>query len=154
MAMSGGKDDGSPMIEMNVTPLIDVMLVLLVMLIMTLPPVTNSVNIDLPTPTINPTNIIKTDKNKIVLTAATNQILWNGTPINPNELVGDLQQTLQLPVEPELQFEPEANASYDLAAQVLNIIKGSGVTKFGFVGNEQYRVFNSGGPKNPTANAG
>jgi biopolymer transport protein ExbD len=154
MAMAGGKDDGSPMIEMNVTPLIDVMLVLLVMLIMTLPPVTNSVNIDLPTPSTNPTNNVKTDKNKIVLTAATNQILWNGMPITSNQLVANLQETLRLPVEPELQFEPEANASYDLAAQVLNIIKGSGVTKFGFVGNEQYRVFSSGGPKNPTANAG
>ena len=61
---------------------------------------------------------------------------------------------LRMPVEPELQFQPEAEASYDLAAQVLNIIKGSGVTKFGFVGNEQYRVFGAGGPKNPTASAG
>ena len=154
MAMSGGRDDGSPMIEMNVTPLIDVMLVLLVMLIMTLPPVTNSVNIDLPTPSTTPTNNIKTDKNKIVLTAADNQILWNGMPITSNQLVANLQETLRLPVEPELQFEPEAEASYDLAAQVLNIIKGSGVTKFGFVGNEQYRVFGTGGPKNPTVNAG
>ena len=154
MAMSGGKDDGSPMIEMNVTPLIDVMLVLLVMLIMTLPPVTNSVNIDLPQASTNPTNNIQTDKNKIVLTAATNEILWNGMAITPNQLVANLQATLQMPVEPELQFEPEAQASYDLAAQVLNIIKGSGVTKFGFVGNEQYRVFGKGGPANPTVNAG
>jgi len=142
MAMSGGKDDGSPMIEMNVTPLIDVMLVLLVMLIMTLPPVTNSVNIDLPQASTTPTNNVKVDKNKIVLTAATNQILWNGMPITVNQLVA------------ELQFQPEANASYDLTAQVLNIIKGSGVTKFGFVGNEQYGVFGTGGPKNPTVNAG
>src|SRR5690348_10019355 len=123
MAMSGGSDDGSPMIEMNVTPLIDVMLVLLIMLIMTLPPVTNSVNIDLPTPSPPTTKIIQTDKNKIVLTAATNQILWNGTPITLGQLVGNLQATLRLPVEPELQFQPEGEASYDLAAQVLNIIK-------------------------------
>lgn len=154
MAMSGGSDDGSPMIEMNVTPLIDVMLVLLTMLIMTLPPVTNSVNIDLPTPSPPTTKIIQTDKNKIVLTAATNQILWNGTPITSGQLVGNLQATLRLPVEPELQFQPEGEASYDLAAQVLNIIKASGVTKFGFVGNEQYGVFGTGGPKNPTADAG
>ena len=49
-----------------------------------------------------------------------------------------------MPVEPELQFEPEPEASYELSAQVLNIIKGSGVTKFGFVGNEKYRVFGKG----------
>jgi len=146
--MSGGKDDGSPMIEMNVTPLIDVMLVLLIMLIMTLPPVTNAVNIDLPSAS-TATNNVQTDKNKIVLTAA-DQILWNGLAINDSQLVANLQATLAMPVEPELQFEPEPNASYDLSAQVLNIIKGSGVTKFGFVGNEKYRVFGTGGPKDPT----
>ena len=47
-------------------------------------------------------------------------------------------------VEPELQFEPEALASYELSARVLQIIKQSGVTKFGFVGNEKYRVFGTG----------
>ena len=140
MAMSGGKDDGQPMMEMNVTPLIDVMLVLLIMLIMTLPPITNSVNIDLPTPSTVPTNNVEPVKNKIVLTGA-DQILWNGQPITDNQLVANLQQTLTFAVEPELQFEPEPNASYNLSAQVLNIIKQSGVTKFGFVGNEKYRSF-------------
>jgi biopolymer transport protein ExbD len=148
MAMSGGRDDGQPMMEMNTTPLIDVMLVLLIMLIMTLPPVTNSVNIDLPTP--SPSNsTIKTDKNKITLTAQ-DQILWNGQAIDDGQLVSDLQATLKLPVEPELQFEPEPEASYNISSQVLNIIKGSGVTKFGFVGNEKYRIFGTGGPANPT----
>jgi len=153
MAMSGGKDDGQPMMEMNTTPLIDVMLVLLIMLIMTLPPVTNSVNIDLPTPSIVPTNNVEPDKNKIVLTAA-NQILWNDQAITDNQLVANLQATLKMPTEPELQFEPEPNAGYDLSAQVLNIIKASGVTKFGFVGNEKYRVFGTGGSANPTRSGG
>ena len=153
MAMSGGKDDGSPMMEMNTTPLIDVMLVLLIMLIMTLPPVTNSVNIDLPAPSNTPTTDVDPVKNKIVLTA-TDQILWNGQPINDGQLVANLQQTLTFAVEPELQFEPEPNASYNVSSQVLNIIKGSGVTKFGFVGNEKYRVFGTGGPANPTRHGG
>jgi biopolymer transport protein ExbD len=149
MAMSGGKDDGTPMMEMNTTPLIDVMLVLLVMLIMTLPPVTNSVNIDLPTPSTVPTNNVEPVKNKIVLSDR-DEILWNGLAINDGQLVANLQQTLTFAVEPELQFEPEPNASYNLSSQVLNIIKGSGVTKFGFVGNEKYRVFGTGGPADPT----
>ena len=150
MAMSvgsGGEDE--PMMEMNTTPLIDVMLVLLVMLIMTLPPVTNSVNIDLPTPSTVPTNNVEPVKNKIVLSDR-DEILWNGLAINDGQLVANLQQTLTFAVEPELQFEPEPNASYDLSSQVLNIIKGSGVTKFGFVGNEKYRVFGTGGPADPT----
>jgi biopolymer transport protein ExbD len=142
MAMSGGRDDGSPMMEMNTTPLIDVMLVLLIMLIFTLPPVTNSVNIDLPVPDTKPPppDMIDPIKNKIVLTPA-NEILWNATAIDPGELVRNLNATKAINPEPELQFEPEPQASYDLSAQVLNIIKQSGVSKFGFVGNEKYRVF-------------
>ena len=144
MAMSGGSDDGSPMMEMNMTPLIDVLLVLLIMFIITIPVATHAVNIDLPSPTNNPdTPDVDPIKNKIVLTP-TNQILWNGTVINQGELVRNLQQSLRFAVEPELQFEPEANASYDLSAKVLNIIKASGVTKFGFVGNEKYRQFGKG----------
>ena len=141
MAMSGGKDDGSPMMEMNTTPLIDVMLVLLIMFIITILVATHAVNIDLPAPNNNPdTPDVEPDKNKIVLTQA-DQILWNGTPISDGELVNNLNISKNMAVEPELQFEPEAQASYDLSARVLNIIKGSGVTRFGFVGNEQYRTF-------------
>ncbi|HEX7751033.1 MAG TPA: biopolymer transporter ExbD, partial [Novosphingobium sp.] len=68
MAMSGGKDDGSPMMEMNTTPLIDVMLVLLIMFIITIPVATHSVDIDLPAPQ-PPTNLPPPDtvKNKLVL---------------------------------------------------------------------------------------
>ena len=141
MAMSGGKDDGQPMMEMNTTPLIDVMLVLLIMFIITIPVATHAVNIDLPSPQPTPPDVIvEPVKNKVVLTTD-NQVLWNGNPINNGQLVSLLQESMKQPVEPELQFEPEANASYDLSARVLNIIKGSGVTKFGFVGNERYASF-------------
>jgi biopolymer transport protein ExbD len=140
MAMAGGRDDGSPMMEMNMTPLIDVLLVLLIVFIMSIPVATHSVDIDLPTPSPPTDEIIDPIKNKIVLTQG-NDILWNGEKITDGQLVGNLQATLQLATEPELQFEPEPNASYDLSAKVLNIIKASGVTKFGFVGNEKYRVF-------------
>lgn len=142
MAMSGGRDDGSPMMEMNTTPLIDVMLVLLIMFIITIPVATHSVDIDLPVPSDTPTENVDPVKNKIVLTRE-GQILWNAEPISQNQLVANLQQTLSYAVEPELQFEPEPDASYDLSAKVLNIIKGSGVTKFGFVGNEKYRQFSA-----------
>ena len=141
MAMSGGRDDGSPMMEMNMTPLIDVLLVLLIVFIMSIPMATHSVNIDLPVADPNPPpDMVDPVRNKIVLTP-NNEILWNGTAITPNTLVANLQTSLTFSVEPELQFEPEPSASYDLSAKVLNIIKQSGVTKFGFVGNEKYRVF-------------
>jgi biopolymer transport protein ExbD len=140
MAMSGGKDDGEPMGEMNTTPLIDVMLVLLIMFIITIPVATHAVNIDLPTPNPNSTSVIKTDKNKVVLTPD-DKILWNGQQVDDGTLVADLQKTTQMSPEPELQFEPDQAAGYDLAAKTLNIIKASGVSKFGFVGNERYATF-------------
>ncbi len=141
MGMSGGKLDGEPMMDMNMTPLIDVLLVLLIMFIITIPVATHSVDIDLPTPQ-PPTNPPPIDpvKNKVVLTV-NDQILWNGVALTEGELVATLQQTVAMPVEPELQFEPEPLASYALSAKVLNDIKASGVTKFGFVGNDKYRNF-------------
>jgi len=139
--MSGGSDDGEPMMEMNTTPLIDVMLVLLIMFIITIPVATHSVDIDLPSGQTPPSNVqIDTVKNKVVLTQD-NKVLWNGEPVNTGQLVTLLKDSMALPVEPELQFQPEADASYDLSARVMNIIKGSNVTKFGFVGNEQYAAF-------------
>jgi biopolymer transport protein ExbD len=141
MGMSGGKLDGQPMLDMNMTPLIDVLLVLLIMFIITIPVATHSVDIDLPQGNPPPQDIILDPvKNKLVLSAQ-DQILWNGTPLDSGQLVTTLNQTLAMAVEPELQFEPEPLASYDLTAKVLQIIKSSGVTKFGFVGNEKYRVF-------------
>lgn len=145
MAMAGGKDDGAPMMEMNMTPLIDVLLVLLIMFIITIPVATHSVDIDLPAPQITPPDVIVEPViNKLVLTQD-NRILWNAEEINQGQLVTLLQQSLTLATEPELQFEPEAQASYDISAKVINIIKASGVSKFGFVGNEKYRAFGVAG---------
>lgn len=141
MGMAGGKLDGEPMMDMNMTPLIDVLLVLLIMFIITIPVATHSVDIDLPQGTPPPTDIvIDPVKNKLVLTAA-DQILWNGNPVDQGQLITLLSDTTRMAVEPELQFEPEALASYDISAKVLQTIKTSGVTKFGFVGNEKYRSF-------------
>ena len=142
MAMSGGKDDGSPMMEINTTPLIDVMLVLLIMFIITIPIATHSVDIDLPQPDPNDKDLPKTDtvKNKVSLTRDA-KILWNDEEVTDGQLVALLKKTMAMPVEPELQFQPDSEAPYDLASKVLNVIKASKVTKFGFVGNEQYAYF-------------
>ena len=142
MAMSGGKDDGSPMMEMNTTPLIDVMLVLLIMFIITIPIATHAVNIPLPVDDPNPPPPPPIDpiKNKLIITAE-NEMQFNGTPIDDATLVTTLAQTLNMEVEPELQFQPDPRARYERVNRAMKIIENSKVNKFGFVGNEQYRSF-------------
>ncbi len=142
MAMSGGKDDGQPMMEMNTTPLIDVMLVLLIMLMITIPPVSHAVNIDLPVQNNEPPpeDIIDPVVNKIII-LPNNEIQWNGTPSSLDQIEQYLTRTKSMSPEPELQFQPAPTAMYDIVDQALVVVKRSGITKFGFVGNEQYRVF-------------
>ena len=142
MAMSGGNDDGQPMMEMNTTPLIDVMLVLLIMLMITIPPVSHAVNIDLPVQddsNVTPPPIDPVINKIIILPDST--IQWNGTPVTLQQMEQYLVRTTSMNPEPELQFQPAPTAPYDTVDKALVAVKRSGITKFGFVGNEQYRVF-------------
>ncbi|BBD99062.1 biopolymer transporter ExbD [Sphingobium amiense] len=140
MAMSAGRDDGEPMVEMNTTPLIDVMLVLLIMFIITIPIQTHAVKIDLPQNAPPTDTVVDPIKNKVAIDAG-GVITWNGSPIDLLTLRQYLQQSLRLPVEPELQFQPSAQTRYVVVDEVLAEIKRAGVTKLGFVGNEQYGNF-------------
>ncbi|MBU0555721.1 MAG: biopolymer transporter ExbD [Alphaproteobacteria bacterium] len=137
MAMSGGRDDGEPMMEMNTTPLIDVMLVLLIMFIITIPIQTHAVKIDLPQNADAPQNVVDPVKNRLTIDPA-GLIYWNGTPVDRVTLRQYLDQTSRMAPEPELQFEPDGSARYVVVDEVLAIIKRSGVTKLGFVGNDRY----------------
>lgn len=76
-------------------------------------------------------------RNLIVINSR-NEVLWNGNPVTLDQLAANLKRTRAFPVEPELQFEPDLRADYDVSAKVLNVIKDSNVTKFGFVGNEKF----------------
>ena len=141
MAMSAGSDDGEPMMEMNTTPLIDVMLVLLIMFIITIPIQTHAVKIDLPSNNNPPPpDTVDPVKNKVMIDAA-GTITWNGNPIDKLTLRQYLRASMALPVEPELQFEPDRQTRYVTVDEVLAIIKASKVTKLGFVGNERYYNF-------------
>ncbi len=132
----GTADPDQPMMEMNTTPLIDVMLVLLIMFIITLPVQTHAVKIDLPIPTDNP-NDVDPEKNKVIIDDS-GVITWNGTPVDYAQLASNLEATKALPVEPELQVQPTPYARYYVVDRVMATIKRSGVGKLGFVGNEQY----------------
>jgi biopolymer transport protein ExbD len=141
MAMSGGRDDGEPMMEMNTTPLIDVMLVLLIMFIITIPVQTHAVKIDLPT-TNNPPpdQVVDPVKNKLT-TDPRGQAYWNDLPINLVTLRQYLEQTRRMTPEPELQFEPNPQTRYVVVDNIIAVIKRSKVKNMGFVGNERYGNF-------------
>lgn len=139
MAMGGGKEDDGPMMEMNMTPLIDVLLVLLIMFIITIPIQTHAVKVDLPVNSKNPPqNPIDPEKNKISIDAS-GTVAWNGSPVDEVTLRQYLDQTAGMNPEPELHFQPDPQARYEVVDRMLAVVKRSSITKLGFIGNEQYR---------------
>ena len=141
MSMAVAGSDDEPMMDINTTPLIDVMLVLLIMFIITIPLQTHAVKLDLPQdqpnqqpPPIDPV------KNKIVITPQ-DQVLWNGTPITLTQVRQYLDVTQTMNPIPELHLQPDPNARYELVDEVLAVTKRARVEKMGFVGNEAYGTF-------------
>jgi biopolymer transport protein ExbD len=137
MQTASDNAEGEPMIDMNVTPLIDVMLVLLIMFIITIPVQTHAVKLDLPQNTNTPPPPVLPEKNIVVVTAQ-GQILWNGNPVTQDQLRQYLEVTQQMNPIPELHLQPESTARYELVDQVLAVTKKAHVQKMGFVGNEYY----------------
>ena len=125
----------APMMEMNTTPLIDVMLVLLVMMIITIPPQSHAVKLDLPSDRVafQPDPV----KNLLVVTVA-GETMWNGANVATPQLRALLAATAAMDPAPELHFQPEAGARYARVDEVLAMSKQAGVTRMGFVGNEAY----------------
>ncbi len=133
--MSALAAETAPMMEMNTTPLIDVLLVLLVMLIITIPPQSHSVTLDLPTRSGDP--LPDPVKNVLVVTTS-GGLLWNGERVSPSALRGLLGATAAMDPAPELHLQPEAGAPYGEVDAVLATAKQAGVTRMGFVGNHDY----------------
>ena len=105
MQTTGDNESGEPMIDMNVTPLIDVMLVLLIMFIITIPMQTHAVKFDLPgqvPPTIYPNRT-----SNLLVVKADGSLRWNGIPIGRNDLSQELAITRQMSPQPELHLQPE-----------------------------------------------
>jgi biopolymer transport protein ExbD len=138
MQTTSNNAEAEPMMEINTTPLIDVMLVLLIMLIITIPVQTHAVKLDLPVNQPNqpppPINPIK----NVVSINAQDQVLWNGTPVTMQQLRTYLDTTQQMNPVPELHLQPDATARYEIVDEVLAVTKKAHVQKMGFVGNEYY----------------
>ena len=129
-----------PLSEINATPLIDVLLVLLIVLIMAVPLATDSLEIELPQP--GPVKTAEPDPVRNLLAIETDgTLVWNGRAIDESELAAQLARVRAMTPEPEVQFGPDAEASYERSAQALLIVKRSRIGNFGFVDNERYRTF-------------
>lgn len=135
MSIGGGGED-EPMMEMNMTPLIDVLLVLLVMFIITIPVMTHAVKLDMPRPTNAPKLAEPIIINLEIDFDGT--VLWNGAAVTVDSLDGYFRREAAAEPQPELHIRPNKRASYDVVARVLAAAQRNGMRKIGFVGNEQF----------------
>jgi len=126
-----------PMSEMNITPLIDVMLVLLIMFIMVIPIATHALLVPVP----NGKGMFGVERINTVHIDAADRLYWNGQPLDRQALLNQLAKTLALAPGALLRFDPAPEASYDASAKTIVLIKDAGVERFAFVGNERYRNF-------------
>ena len=140
MAMNVGNSGGGDMdvmIDINTTPLIDVMLVLLVMLIITIPIQLHSVNLNMPTGN-PPPPLIKPEVVKLDIDPGS-VVYWNGEAMPDRaSLEAKIQQAASQAVQPEVHLRPDKAAKYAIVAGVMASAQRLGLTKIGIVGSEQF----------------
>jgi len=133
----GGGGEPEVMMDINTTPLIDVMLVLIIMLIITIPVQLHSVNLNMPVGTPPPPT-----KEPVVITIDIDfdgTVLWNGDPVpDRNALEARLSRAAAEPDQPEVHIRPNKLVEYKSVAAVLASAQRLGVTKLGMIGNEQF----------------
>jgi biopolymer transport protein ExbD len=137
MSMQVGGSEDESMVDINTTPLIDVMLVLLIMFIITIPVMTHAVKLDMPRGAVQPPPIPPEIIELEVDFDGT--YLWNGTPVtDEGTLLSYLQNAATKDPQPEIHLRPNKRVKYDYVARVLAASQRLGVRKIGFVGNEQF----------------
>ena len=137
MSMGTASEDGEVMVDINTTPLIDVMLVLLIMLIITIPIQTHAVKLNMP---VNSESKPPTPPVVIeIVVDFDGQIGWNSEVIKDRaDLETHLYRLTQMPDQPEVHLIPNKLAPYKYVAEVMAEAQRLGVTKIGIVGNEQF----------------
>jgi biopolymer transport protein ExbD len=134
---AAGSGDPEPMVDINTTPLIDVMLVLLIMLIITIPIQTHAVKLDMPNGA--PPAVIKTPIVVQIDVDFDGTVTWNGEVVpDRTALEQRLRDVAQQPDQPELHLRPNRLVAYRDVAAVMAAAERVGATRIGLVGNEQY----------------
>lgn len=135
--MQQSLEEPEVMMDINTTPLIDVMLVLLIMLIITIPVQLHSINLDMPSGT--PPPVTKKPTTIRIDIDARNVVRWNDKSLSDRaELDALLQQASQQQPQPEINIKPQGKAKYEAVAGVLASAQRNGLTKLGIVGSEQF----------------
>lgn len=140
MAMSVGSDSGDDgaMCDINTTPLIDVMLVLLIMFIITIPVMTHAVKLDMPRPTDAPPPPVRPEVIDVEIDFD-GTVVWNGTPIAMDAVEGYFRQESQKDPQPELHLRADKRARYGTVAVVLASAQRNRMQKIGFVNVSEFR---------------
>ncbi len=133
----GGNSDAEPMMDINTTPLIDVMLVLIIMLIITIPVQLHSVNMEMPVG--KPPNMLEKPQEVRVDIDETGQIFWNGTPVDKPTLDANMIETAAIIPQPNILIRPNKVARYEPVAFVLANAQRRGLNKMAIIGGEQFR---------------
>ena len=136
MAMSSGTAEGEVMVDMNTTPLIDVMLVLLTLLIITLPIQTHAVKLDMPAPNPNPPTVVPETVELVVDFDGT--VLWNNVAVDRATMNAYMRDAALKVPQREIHVSPNRLAKYDAVARVLADAQRLGATHIGFTGIDQY----------------
>jgi biopolymer transport protein ExbD len=131
-----GSDDPDIMMDINTTPLIDVMLVLLVMLIITIPIQLHAVNLEMPVSSNAPQTVAPEKINLII--DERSAISWDGVVINAAELEQRMAYAASLPNQPEIHLRPHKDCQYAVFANVLSSSKRKGLSKIAVIGAEQF----------------
>ena len=134
MTVSSSSAEGEPMMDINMTPLIDVMLVLLVMLIITLPPQTHAVKLDMPRPDAPPP---PEQLEPLIVNLGVDfdgVYTWNGQVVSRSQLQYYLSDAAQQPRQPELHIRPHRLAEYRYVAAAMGEAQKRGIEKIGVVG--------------------
>jgi biopolymer transport protein ExbD len=140
MAMSVGTSDGEVMCDINTTPLIDVMLVLLVTLIVSLPIMTHAVKLDMPDPRHPPPPPDARPEVIDIEIDFDGTVVWNGTPVsNMDQLEGYFHTEAEKTPQPELHLRPDRRVKYDVVAKVLASAQRNRMKKIGFVNNAEFQ---------------
>lgn len=129
-SLEAGGDD-APLAEINMVPLIDVMLVLLVIFIVTAPLLTHAVKVDLPKASSAP-NLTRPDNIQLAIDADS-RVYWNGAAVTAEELAGRLGAAAAQQPQPELHIRAERTTPYERVAQVMSEAARQGLTRIGFV---------------------